>query len=82
MNSHIWKCSQCNKYNEMNIKNDIINTYCKCGYNSTMSIKECIKDCKRNKSNNTISDYSFKDITTHIKEANEHLLSYFPILRN
>ena len=82
MNTHIWKCSQCNKHTEIELKDDNICINCNCGYHSTMNIKECIKDCKRNKSNNTISDYSFKDITTHIKEANEHLLSYFPILRN
>ena len=42
MNSHIWKCSQCDKHTKMNIKDDIIDINCKCGYQSTMKIKEYI----------------------------------------
>ena len=77
MNSHIWKCSQCNKNTKMYIKNDIININCQCGYYSPMRIKEFIKNCKIDQSHTTINDGNFKDITTDIQKGIEHLLSYF-----
>ena len=44
MNSHIWKCSQCNKHTNIVLKGDLININCECGYHSIMSIKEYIKN--------------------------------------
>ena len=78
MNSHyIWKCPQRDKHTEIELKDGIIHINCQCGYQSTISIKECIKDCKRDKKENTIKDNTFKEITTDIEQANEHLLTYF-----
>ena len=75
MNSHIWKCSQCNNHTKIDLKDDIININCQCGYHSTMNIKAYIQDFKRDKSHNTIKDDAVKDIVTDIKEAN--VLTYF-----
>ena len=77
MNSHIWKCSRCNDHTKIDIKGDLIYINCQCGYHSTMKIKEFFNNCKRNKSHNTIIDDTFRDITTDIQKANEHLLTYF-----
>ena len=77
MNSHIWKCPQCEKHTDIDLKDYIIDINCQCGYHSTMSIKEFIKDSKIDKSKTTIKDATFKDMTTDIKKGNEHLLTYF-----
>ena len=77
MNSHIWKCSQCNKYTKMNIKDDIIDINCNCRYHSTMSIKKYIKDSKKEKLIKHIKDDAFKDITTKIGKAEWFILTYF-----
>ena len=82
MSSHIWKCSQCNDNTNIDLKDDIIYINCQCGYHSTMSIKELINNCKRNKSNNTINDDTFENITSDIKKANEHLLTYFKEIKD
>ena len=83
MNSHIWKCSQCNnKHTEINIKYDIINMNCQCGYHSTMRIKEFIKLSKVDKSQITINDDTLSNITTDIKNANKHLLTYFKEIKD
>ena len=78
MNSHIWKCVQCNKHTEIDLKDDIIHINCQCGCHSTMSINEFIKD----KAKTNINDDTLKDITTSIKQANEHLLTYFKTLKD
>ena len=77
MNSHIWKCSQCDKHTKMNIKDDIIDINCKCGYQSTMKNQEYINHHKIDKSHTTIKDDTYKYITTDIKKANQHLLTYY-----
>ena len=77
MNSHIWKCPQCEKHTNIDLKDYIIDIDCQCGYHSTMNIKEFIKDSKIDKSKTTIKDDTFKDMTTDIKKGNEHLLTYF-----
>ena len=77
MNSHIWKCPQCEKHTNIDLKDYIIDIDCQCGYHSTMSIKEFIKDSKIDKSKTTIKDDNIKEMTTDIKKANEHLLTYF-----
>ena len=82
MNSHIWKCSRCNDPTKIDLKDDIININCQCGYHSTMRIIELINNCKRNKLQNTIIDDTFRDITTDIKKANEHLLNYFKEIKD
>ena len=82
MSSHIWKCTQCNKQTKIYLKDDIININCSCGYHSKISIKEFIKICKKDKSNNIINNDNFKDITTSIKQANEHLLTYFKTVKD
>ena len=82
MSSHIWKCSQCNKNTNLDLKDNIISINCQCGYHSTMSIKELIKDSKIDKSKTTIKDDTFKDMTTDIKKGNEHLLTYFKELKD
>ena len=82
MSSHIWKCSQCNKQEKIYLKDGIINTNCQCGYYSNMSIKEFIKIYKRDKSHNIINNDTFKDITTRITEANEHLLNYCKVIKD
>ena len=46
MNSHIWKCSRCNKHTNIDLKGDLININCQCGYQSSMKIKEYINHHK------------------------------------
>ena len=82
MSSHIWKCSQCNKNTNLDLKDGNIHIDCKCGYHSIMSIKEFIKDSKIDKSKTTIKDDTFKDMTTDIKKGNEHLLTYFKEIKD
>ena len=77
MNSHIWKCSQCNKYTKMNIKDDIIDINCNCRYHFTMSIKKYINDSKKEKIIKHIKDDALKDITTKIGKAEWFILTYF-----
>ena len=69
MNSHIWKCSQCNNHTKIDLKDDIININCQCGYHSTMNMKAYIQDFKRDKSHNTIKDDAVKDIITDISKC-------------
>ena len=47
-----------------------------------VSIKEFIKDSKKENSKTTINDDTFKDVITRIKEANEHLLTYFKEIKD
>ena len=82
MNSHIWKCRECKKHTEIELKDDIININCQCGFHSTMKIKEFINHHKIDKSHTSIYNDTFKNITTDIKNANVHLLTYFKELKN
>ena len=81
MNSHIWKCSLCKKNTTIYLKDGGINIICQCGYNSTMSIKQYIKDSKKEKYS-TINNDNFKDMTADIEQANEHLLTYFKEIKD
>ena len=82
MNSHIWKCSRCKKHTNIDLKGDLININCQCGYHSTMKIKEYINHHKIDKSYTSIYNDTFKYVTTDIKKANEHLFTYFKRIKD
>ena len=71
MNNLQFLCPKCNKHSEMSIENNIINFKCQCCFYSTMIMKDSKEG---DKSYNTITDDSIKNITTtDVNKGNAHL---------
>ena len=81
MNFPIIQCPQCNNHTKVYLQNDYIHTNCKCGFHSTKKTKDFIKDNKKDKFPIIMKDNTFKDIIIDINKGDNHLLTYFKIIK-